>query len=159
MFKRKKPILQYLDRHYGLFRSHYLKGTENGFPRVAASVNGDTVNAAAVWIEFDGMSNVIAASNGLRTSIAAPTSLTVTQSTNNFNVFTEFFNTLSWTASTSPNIDKYNIYRDGVFFTAVDFFTTQIIDHNAVQNGSVTYGVAAIDTSGSVSSIATVSFP
>lgn len=135
------------------------QGPDNGFPRIASSVNGVTVNAAAVWINFDGVSNVIAVSTGSKTTINPPTALTFTPGSTNFGVFTDNFNTLSWTASTSPNITKYNIYRDGVFFTSVDSFVSQVVDHLPINNASGTYGVSAVDDSGSVSPIALVNFP
>jgi hypothetical protein len=137
----------------------FSQGSDNGYPRVASSINGLTINAAAVWIDFNGTNNVIVASTGSKTTISPPTSLAVTQSSNNFGVFTEYYNTLSWTASTSPNLQQYNIYRDGVYFFSVDPTVTQVLDHNAIQSGSVTYGIAAEDSSSSCSPIATVSFP
>jgi hypothetical protein len=135
------------------------QGTQNGYPRVAAILSGTTLNAAVVWIHFDGTSNVIQASFGSRTTVLPPTSLAVTQNSNNTNVFTEYYNTITWTASTSPNLIQYNIFRNGIFFIAVDSSASQFIDHNAIQNGSVTYGVAAEDSVRSQSPIATISFP
>ena len=137
----------------------FSEGSNNGFPVIATSLDNQTINATSAWINFDGMNNVIVASSGSRTTIAAPTDLTVMQDSNDFGVFIEFFNAVSWTESTEPNIVRQHIYRDGVFFTSVDPGVTQVIDHNAIQNGSVTYGVSAEDSAGAFSPITLVAFP
>ncbi len=72
------------------------QGSDNGYPRVACSVNGETINGAAVWINFDGTSNVIAASTGSKTTILPPTNLSVMQSSSNFGIFTDYYNTITW---------------------------------------------------------------
>ena len=144
--------------NYWQFPITISQGTQNGYPRVATSLNGSQVNAVAVWINFNGTSNVINAVTSTNTMLASPTGLSVTQSMNNYNVFTECSNTLRWTASTSPSIAKYNIYRDGVYFTSTNPNITQVVDHNAANSGTVIYGVVAQDTSASVSTAAQISF-
>ena len=121
-------------------------GSNNGYPRVATTYSGGTVNAAAVWISSDGVNNTISAATGSKTVIAPPTGLSVTQSSTSFGVFTEYYNTVGWTASTDPNIVEYVIYRDGIALTSVASSTVQFIDHNRVQSGSVTYGVSAVES-------------
>ena len=135
------------------------QGQNNGYPVVASSLNGQTINATALWVNNNGMNNGIVAINGSKTIILAPTNLTVIQTANNYGVFTNYCNTISWTPSGSPNIVKYNIYRNGVYFTSVDPNVYQANDYNAVQNGSVTYGVSAEDSSLSLSTFAQVNFP
>lgn len=135
------------------------QGTENGYPRSAYTLSGSTANAVAVWINNNGTHNVIEASTGSKTAVAPPTSLGVTQSQNQFGVFSDWANTITWTASTTPNVVLYNLYRNGVYFAQVDGSTFSFIDHNTVQNGAVTYGVAAFDSGGSQSTIANVNFP
>ena len=131
----------------------------NGFPVAASTLAGSTVNAACAWVSNSGGNNIIQVITGNKTVLAPPTSLSVTQSSNDFDIFTEYYNTISWTASTSPDIFLYNLYRNGTYFQTVLASTTSFIDHNAVQGGSVVYGVAAVDTSQDQSAIATVSFP
>ncbi len=134
-------------------------GTENANPYVAATVTGNVINSAAVWISSNGMFNSVAASTGVKTLVLPPSSLTVTQSNNNFDVFTEYYNTLSWVASTDPTVVGYLVYRNGTFISQVGSDVTQFIDNNRAQNGPVTYGVAAIDDQMSHSRIITVAFP
>ena len=74
----------------------------NAFPRIAAALSGNVINAAAVWLTTNGGFNSVAASAGSRTLVLPPTNLNVVQHVNNFGVFSEFFNTLSWQASKIP---------------------------------------------------------
>ncbi len=134
-------------------------GSYNGYPKSAYASNGNTSNAAAVWTYFNGSNTVIQAAIGSETDILAPSNLNITQNSTYFGIYTDYFNTLTWDASISPNIQRYNIFRNEIFFESTDSNTLQITDHNAVQNGSVTYGVASMDIYFRQSSIATVSFP
>jgi hypothetical protein len=134
-------------------------GTDNGYPRVGFSTTSTTLNAAAIWQGFDGTHTTILASTGTETLIQPATSLSVAQSSNNFGIFTEYYNTFSWTDSTTPSVVTYVIYRNGFIISEVPSTATQFIDHNAVQNGSVTYGIVAVDSSGEQSPMATKSFP
>jgi hypothetical protein len=134
-------------------------GMQNGSPSVAATLTGNAVNSAAVWMSSNGLVNSVVAATGTKSLVLPPSNLAVTQSSNNFGVFTEYFNTLSWNASTDPNAVGYLIYRNGVFLAQVPANVLQIIDDNQVQNGSVTYGVASIDSLQSHSPSVTISFP
>jgi hypothetical protein len=132
-------------------------GAENGFPRVAAVLSGSTVFTAEVWIEFNGSNTVIQAATGSGAVIAPPTGLSVGQSSTNYGVLTDFFNTFSWSASSDPNVSFYLIFRNGVVFTVVGSGgPLTVVDHNAVPSGAVTYGVATVDNDGAQSPIATI---
>lgn len=133
-------------------------GTNNGFPRLAATLTGNVINAAAVWINSNSY-QVIQATTGTRAIVLPPSGLSVTQNVHNFGVFSEYYNTLSWTASTDPDVVGYLIFRNGVFFEQVPAGVLQIIDNNKVQSGAVTYGVAAINNQQSQSRIVNVNFP
>lgn len=121
-------------------------GSSNGYPQCAISTSGGNLNAVAVWIHFDGSNRVIHASSGSDAVIAPPSSVSATQSSTDLGVYTDYYNTITWSASSDPNIIQYNIFRDGVYFTATDPGTFQFVDHNQVQNGTVTYGVAALNS-------------
>ena len=131
----------------------------NGFPATAATATGTTTNAVCAWISNGGGNNIVEVVTGSEIAVPPPTSLSVTQSSNNFGVFTEYYNTLSWAPSPSPDVFLYNLYRNGSYFQTVLATTTTFIDHNAVQNGPVVYGVAAVDMDEDQSIIATVNFP
>ncbi|MBI2742347.1 MAG: hypothetical protein HYX48_00320 [Chlamydiales bacterium] len=133
-------------------------GTNNGFPRLAATLTGNVINAAAVWINSNSHTTIQAAT-GTKAVVLPPSGLSVTQSVNNFGVFNEYYNTLSWTASTDPDLVGYAIFRNGVFFETVGATVVSIVDHNKAQNGPVTYGVAAINSQNSQSRVVNVSFP
>lgn len=134
-------------------------GSQNGFPRIATGLTGTTFYTTAVWVNFNGSNDMINAATGTKTVVLAPSNVTITQSSTNQGVFTEYFNTVSWTASLDLDLSQYNIYRNGIFITSVGSGTTQFIDRNVVQNGSVTYGVAAENTVHSSSQLVTASFP
>lgn len=135
------------------------EATANAFPFIAASTNGNVIHTAAVWLNSDGFDNIVLASVGTKTVLGAPSNLNVVQNSNNFGVFTEYFNTLSWNASMDPKTVGYAIFRNGVYLETVDASTLQIVDHNQDQNGSVTYGVAAVDEENTHSPIITFNFP
>jgi hypothetical protein len=124
--------------------------TNNAHPRGAISLTNSTANVIAVWQSYDSVNNttIIQAATGSKPLLGAPTDLAVNQTTNNFGVFNEFDNTLSWTASTDPNTIGYNIYRDSIFIAQVDYTTVSFVDRNCAQSGTgttVTYSIASLD--------------
>lgn len=135
------------------------QGTMNAFPAVAATLVGNHIQSAGVWISSDGMVNSIVASTGTKGIVLPPSNLSVMQSSNYLGAFTEFYNTLSWQASSDATVTGYLIYRNGVFLAQVDGDVLQFVDDNRFQNGPVTYGVAAINNLQIHSQIMTVSFP
>lgn len=140
------------------FSKELSQGSENGYPKCALTLSGNVINAVVAWIKFEGSNSVIQATVGSELVVMPPTNLTLVQNRTDFGVYSDFCNTISWQPSPSPNIQRYNIYRNGIFFTATDSNTLQINDHNTIQNGPVTYGVAAQDINYSQSSIAIISF-
>lgn len=134
-------------------------GADNGFPRIASTITGSTLNAGAIWITNDGMNNRIVAATGSRVTVIPPSNLMISQSFTSFGVFTDYVNTLTWSPSTDPNLSEYGIFRNNIFQQVVNSSTTEFVDHNKVQNGAVTYGVSAITNTQLQSAIITKSFP
>jgi hypothetical protein len=132
---------------------------DNGYPSVAFSTTSTTLNAVALWEGFDGTHTTTLVSTGTASIVQPATALSVVQSSNNNGIFTEYYNTFSWTDSVTPSVVNYAIYRNGFLISEVASPGTQFIDHNAVQNGSVTYGIIAIDSNNDQSPMATKSFP
>lgn len=162
------PIsISYIESHAGGFASGFWTnpvtistGNINGFPKMAnAIVSGSTIYGSAVWSSFNGTNNVIQATSGTGASVIPPSSLSVVQNVNNFGIFNEYYNTVSWTASTDPNLELYGIYRNGAFLQFILAPATQFIDSNADQLGSVVYGISAVNTTGEESAVITVSYP
>lgn len=89
-------------------------GRMNGYPRIAALSSGDTVYAAAVWINFDSKYSVIQATTGMGTLLAPPTNLTITQTLNTFGTGSEYINIVRWNASPDPSVSGYLLFRDGI---------------------------------------------
>lgn len=119
-------------------------GSDNGYPKCAMSITGSTLNAVVVWTYFNGTNLVINASSGTDSVVAPPSSVSATQSVTNFGVYNDYSNTITWSASTDPDLIQYNIYRNGVFFSQTDASTLQLTDHNQTQGATVIYGVAAL---------------
>ncbi len=134
-------------------------GTDNAFPKIAATLTGNVIHAAAVWANFNGSHNLILAASGSKTLVLPPTNLSVTQNVHNFGVFTEYYNTLSWHASIDPNAVGYLIFRNGLFLAQVGANVLQFIDDNRTQNGAVTYSVTTIDNQQTQSAAVSISFP
>lgn len=129
------------------------QGEENGYPRCAFASFNSTLQAAAVWIGFDGNSQNIQVLYGSGADLLPPASLSVVSKTKSYDIFTDHYNVLSWTASPSSNINSYLIYRNGIFCMQTDAKTLQIEDHNRDANESITYGVAAMGNDYTVSPI------
>ena len=119
-------------------------GPDNGYPQCGISLTGTTFNAVIVWIYYNGSNTVINASTGTDTMLTPPSNVSVTQSVTDFGVYNDYCNTITWDVSPEPNVIQYNIFRNGVFFTGVDFSTLECIDHNQTDGETVTYGVAAL---------------
>ncbi len=134
------------------------KETNNAWPRITACFYGKTTNVVALWMSFDGTTNIIQSATGVDTFFYPPTDLSVTQKEKDWGVFKEYFNILSWQPSLYPDTDGYLIYRNGVLINTVDASTLQIIDHNRGKQESVTYGIAACEGI-SQSAIVYITFP
>lgn len=134
-------------------------GSHNSTPRTAATVTGDAINAAVVWMSSNGSHTTINAVTGARSLPLPPSGLMVVQSSQNFGVFTEYRNTISWTASSDPHAAGYLIYRNGTLIAQLDADTLEFIDENRVQNGAVVYGVATIDNQQLQSRIININYP
>jgi len=135
------------------------QGGSNGYPSVASALIGNTLNAGAAWIHFDGMNNVIQTSVGTKQALAPPTLLSVQQEIDASGIFTSYHNTISWVPSASPDILQYLIFKNGIFLKAVDGTATEAVESNVTENGAVTYGVVAADIEFAQSPMAIVQFP
>lgn len=133
-------------------------GSINGFPSIAASLTGSSVNTAAAWINFNGSNRIIQVATGTGSIVQPPTGLSVMQNTVNNGLFTETTNTITWVASTTPTVSSYLIFRNGRFIKEVDFSVLQYTDRNRNAT-SVTYSVAAVDSDHSQSATADITFP
>lgn len=134
-------------------------GTGNAFPKIAASLSGNTIHAVVVWADNNGVNNTIVASTGSKTLVLPPSNLNVTQNVNNFGVFNAYYNTISWNASSDPNVVGYLIFRNGAFIGQVAADVLQFIDDNRALNGAVRYSVTAIDAQNTQSTTVSVNFP
>lgn len=135
------------------------QNSDNAYPKIAATIKGNKIYAAAIWQKYNSVQNSILATTGSKTLVLPPSNLSVTQNSNNFGVFTEYSNTLTWNASTDPNAVGYLIFRNGLFVEQVGAGVLSFIDDNRTLNGSVTYSITAIDAQQTQSAAVSVNFP
>lgn len=132
---------------------------QSAFPRVSiSSVNGID-HVSAIWVQNDGTNNLVKAANATKSEVLPPSNLKVVQQNVNLGVFIEYSNKLTWNASQDPYLQGYAIFRNGIRFAIVDQDTLEFVDNNAVQNGEVTYGIAALNTGSALSPLVIVKFP
>lgn len=135
-------------------------GTFNAFPNIAPVLSGGTNSyASAVWLGYDGSNTVVYSSFGTGSVISPPSNVVVTQNVNDFKVFQEYANTVTWDASSDPDLNGYAVYRNGAFLTSVDSGTLEFVDNTQLEGGPVTYGVSAADDTGTESLVISASFP
>lgn len=134
-------------------------GTDNAFPKIAATIKGNKIYAAAIWENYSGTVDTILGVTGSKTLILPPSNLTVTESVNNLGAFVEYSNNLSWIESVGPNVVGYLIFRNGLFIKQVEAGISNFVDYNRSHNGAVTYSVAAIDNAQTQSAAVSISFP
>lgn len=134
-------------------------GQINGFPSISASANGNSLYATAVWVNDNGTNTTIESVSGTGIMDIPPSALSIVQNSTNYGVFTEYYNTVTWNASTDPNLAGYYIYRDGQFISHVNSSTLQYIDNNRQQMETVVYGVSALMNDGTQSAIISMNYP
>ena len=125
----------------------------NGFPVIAAAYLPSDANpsgmlassVATVWVAYDGNTNVIQAATGLAPLVEPPTMLAVTQTAVDYNVFMEYWNTLTWQDSISENVAGYYVYRNGSFIAQVVPGEMQYVDLDQPMMGSAMYGISTYD--------------
>jgi hypothetical protein len=162
IYVRKTDIYSYISG-WTVNLTQLSTGTNNAYPRIVCTNVGNTTNAAAIWQQYDGTNTVLQATIGKGILYPVPTLHPVTQNFNDFGVFREYYNTVSWEPSSDLTTVRYLVLRNGVLIGIVPASQTtmSIIDHNQIvkTSGSVTYGVAAIDSSNSQSEVVEVTIP
>lgn len=122
----------------------------NGYSRGASSFDGkSSIFSVAAWQSLNKQSiSEIHAVRGQESFFPPPTSLNVTQGTNNLGLFTETYNTISWNSSPAEGIVSYLVKRNGLLIALVPSDVLTFVDHNRSPNEQLTYGVAAIALDG-----------
>ena len=91
--------------------------------------------------------------------LSPASNLTIVQNVNDFTIFNEYYNTLSWSASTDPDLQGYVIYRNGDIIAVVSSAVLQWVDDNRNPSVSDTYGVAAYGSGLDQSITITATYP
>lgn len=134
-------------------------GGSNSYPRIDGTTVNLTHAVGAIWLNYDGSHTRVQASNGQGSALPAPMALAVTQDSNDYGATTEYYNTVSWTSSSPDSSSNWVIFRNGIWLKTLPITMLKFIDHNAVENEPVTYGVALQSKDGDMSPIAMISFP
>lgn len=131
----------------------------SAYPKIDGRLLSTGHTVGVVWQNYDGSNLVIQASIGEGVALPQPTSPSIVQDVNDFGVFSEYYNTFTWSSSTPDSSSRWVIFRNGVFLLHLPVASTTFIDHNVIQNQPVTYSVALQSQDGDMSPIATASFP
>lgn len=135
------------------------QGNYNGFPQAVALSIGNQIYSAAVWLSYNGENTTVVAAAGTGMIFSPPSNLSVVQNVNDYYIFQQYYNTLSWQPSTNPNVAGYYIFRNGKSLGSVPANVTQFIDVNRNPAESVTYGIAAFSNDFSQSQMVSITYP
>jgi len=108
----------------------------------------------ATWAESDNTPTYALYSSS--SAINPPTDLRGVRKVNNFGTLREYYDTLSWDASSSSDIVSYLVYANGVEVAVLPSYQLCYQAHNQKKSASVRYEVKAQNSSGTQSSAATV---
>jgi hypothetical protein len=134
-------------------------GSENASPKGAITLSGNAIHAAAVWLSSNGANNQVFASTGIKSLPLPPSNLRVSQGADNLGIYVDYYNTLTWTASSDPSVVGYLIYRNGTFLEEVPANMLHYIDHNRTQNVVSNYAVASVNGDNNYSHMITAHYP
>jgi len=130
----------------------------NGYPIVAVTGTPLVVNAACLWVNFNGSNNQIQALNSSINITQPPSNLAVTPQTVSLGVTSEINNILTWDPTTSYGFLNYIIYRNGTTIGIVTSDIVQFVDSNRIIGETVIYGIAAYGDTGFQSDTATITY-
>lgn len=117
-------------------------GGNNAYPCTSVNHTGISTYAGTIWIHNDGTNNCIQVLVAQIPIVLPPSNLSVNYEEQDYGVFVQYNNNLSWTASPSLGVIGYVIYRNGVYVKTVGKNTLSYLDFNRV-NESGTYSIYA----------------
>lgn len=123
----------------------------SGFPVVSFEQVGNYFYGIAMWLNNNGRNNQIQANTGAQSILFPPTDLQATPQVQNFGVFQENQNLITWEASPSVGIIGYYLYRNGQLIAGLVGNTLQYIDLNQNPGMNSTYTIYAVDSTGGLS--------
>ena len=131
----------------------------SGYPRIAGTSGAMTKDVGAIWLYFDGMNNVVQSAWGVGAIAESPSNLSVVKHVQNWGIFQEYYNTLTWEYSSIEPYAGFLIFCNNVMIGSVPSGVFTFTDWNRSANGSLVYGVAALETDGDQSPTATITVP
>lgn len=124
------------------------------FPNIATNASGSFFD---VW-SFVQLPNVTIQGSHINL-LKPPASISGKRKTNRFPVESEIFNQIKWTASPSPSVVAYEIFRNGKLIATVSANVLQYQDHNRSKKAKDAYSVVAVSASGAKSTPVTIIIP
>jgi hypothetical protein len=136
-------------------------GTSNAYPSITVATSSGHTTAAIAWLAYNGANTLVNVVTGEGNDLLPATNLAISQSSFSLGFATEYINTLTWSATLSPSIEGYLIFRGDTLVATLPPTQLQFIDNNQAQNGPVTYSVVAytVFPQYEESPAATISFP
>ncbi len=132
-------------------------GSSSKYPHLSMNEFG---GAAVVWAVDPLATETIQVVYTANTILNPPQNLTGRQIYNSFLTQADIIDELKWSASSSPGIVAYNIWRDGLQIAVVQANAPLAYqDHNLQKGKLYTYQVIAVDGNGALSTPATISLP
>lgn len=122
--------------------------SSNAYPTIAYNATSTDIYSVAAWVSFDSVNDVIQCTRADFVYTQPPSNLVLSSQTNDYGVVSEISNVLSWTASISPNVENYLVFRDGVYLGWTASNDCQFTDPNRTIGQTVIYSVAATDSQG-----------
>lgn len=138
---------------------YFISNPTSGFPYASGYSDSSMQNAVVISENWNGTNTNVQVTLGSSPVFLPPSNLVGVQNQNNFGIFTEYYNTLTWSASLDPDLAGYAIFRNGLLLATLDPSTLQYVDQNRNPAQSDTYSVAAFGSATEQSSLITVTVP
>lgn len=120
------------------------EGDINGNPKVDLVRVGNYLRSAVLWQNYNETYVAIHGVVNKMPDLQPPTNLNVVQSQKDLGFQTDFYNTLTWDATTSAGVTQYAIFRDDIYVATIENSVLQFIDYHRISSNTVTYKIASI---------------
>lgn len=124
-----------------------------------STYNGSTWTSSAGFPTSVGTVSDVATTLNYSLGISPPGNLTGFRDRNDFALVYEFFNTLVWTRSSTPDITGYRVYRDDVLIATLGPNTLSYEIHNIPKKEVTEYSVTAFNGSGESAPVTVTIYP
>ncbi len=134
-------------------------GPVDGFPDMVSYETASEITLGITWVSNQGGNNLVYSSVGTRDKVLPVTGLSGQQLTNQFGIFDETINELTWTDSGTSDIIHNVIQRNNAVIGEAYSGEEVYIVHNQFPEASASYTVYAVDKNGLASSKESTNVP